>query len=1275
MKGSYLARLVTLIVVVALLALGVGVTTRVQAEGTTIQVVLGVDRALLAKANAVELAGSPLGKGAWFVNNSPAKMEIYLDPTKPPLNALGTFKIDDIQSISYQTKKPTDQGSPDFFLVLYTVPDGNDDTSSWYGYRLNAEPYFSRNLNAPANSWNTWTTDNTTNQLTFFDSAKTGTYGFYGQPTLQDLQSGPINWSTYNSSYTNQDIDYGNETVKYISIQTGSGWSSTFTGYLDAITISLKNGTTATIDLEAYYDEAWVDDDAASDWYLIPGHFKKIQDAIDAVAPGGTVYVYPGDYHEKAINRYVLGTNGPHQFGLFISQEKTGLQIIGVDANGQPITDYEDVAASVTTYATNNFGPSGIFVEADDVTIQGLEIKDNIVDDQVSNNKTLEIIGDNFTLRYCHINVGDGEEDGGSVYFGDWRFDTVTSTSHIQRYTLEANWFDHGTSVDLANGAGYSGAVSERQIINNKFTNDPDDYWPSISFNGSGTGVPWFVHSVGGAVIRGNTFINNYNQLGNGVAHIRARGTYDNSQFDWASYWTDNTYNKAVIFGANPPSELGTYSYTSGSYTFNNVRRIGVTIQNEVEKAVSGQTILIKPGTYEEQVVVTGKTLTLQGAGDDPSDVVIKSPVTLTTKFTTSYDNKPVVLVQNDANVTLTNLTVDGAGRGNGNYRFMGVAFYNAGGTVENVTVKGVRETPFSGTQHGLAVYAYNQDGTARTLTVRNTTVTDFQKNGITVAGSGLTATIEDNTITGAGATPTIAQNGIQVSYGAAATVRNNTITGIAYSAKGWISSGILVYGADATTVENNTLTASQANIYVVESSATVRANRISAPACVGDGCYGIVASDPLSARPSPLEEAVVSTALAQPNRSGGFTLLGSTNPLDTVTITANEISGAPYASGESVGLGVYDGGADRDVAVSASQNVITGWSYGVYVGRCEKDCLSGRLRSLTLNENAITGNTVGMGTDLTMALNAERNWWGSARGPQVASNPGGDGQPVVGATIDYVPWLCDGTDAQPSQIGFQPVSGAATCTNTPTRLRFIVQPPTTAYTNEPFDPQPAVRVEDAQGNLAINYDNAILIALANNPAGGTLGGTLTADPVNGVATFTNLFLNKAGTGYRLLATSGNLYAAYSNFFTVVDPSADLSLSLSAPGSVNAGSDFAYTLTVSNAGPKPAQSLTLTLNLPAGVTYQSASGSGWTCGHSAGVVTCTAASLASGANTIVTVNVSAPAQAGPITATASVSAASPTDPTPANNSTSAETTVVALPPTGGVQIYLPLIMR
>jgi len=194
------------------------------------------------------------GKGSWKVYpelypndefSDPNKLELYL-----PIDVLGTFKVDDIQSISYHTWKPGAQGDPDFYLLIYTVPDGEDDGSGWYGYRLNGEPYYSLGLNAPSNTWNRWDTNVGTNQLTFFDAWKSGVYGFYGQPTLQTLQAGTVNWKTLGYG-VDQNIDYGLETVKYVCIQTGTDMAKVFTGYLDAIEIKLTDGRSATFDLEA----------------------------------------------------------------------------------------------------------------------------------------------------------------------------------------------------------------------------------------------------------------------------------------------------------------------------------------------------------------------------------------------------------------------------------------------------------------------------------------------------------------------------------------------------------------------------------------------------------------------------------------------------------------------------------------------------------------------------------------------------------------------------------------------------------------------------------------------------------------------------------------------------------------------------------------------------------------------------------------------------------------------------------------------------------------
>src|SRR5207244_12810091 len=84
----------------------------------------------------------------------------------------------------------------------------------------------------------------------------------------------------------------------------------------------------------------------------------------------------------------------------------------------------------------------------------------------------------------------------------------------------------------------------------------------------------------------------------------------------------------------------------------------------------------------------------------------------------------------------------------------------------------------------------------------------------------------------------------------------------------------------------------------------------------------------------------------------------------------------------------------------------------------------------------------------------------------------------------------------------------------------------------------------------------------------------------------------------------------------------------------------------------------VTDTLPAGVTFVSASGTGWTCSQSGGIVTCTRASLAVGAAPAITIVVTAPNEGGTLTNTASVSA-STSDPNNANNTATATTTVNA----------------
>ncbi len=138
---------------------------------------------------------------------------------------------------------------------------------------------------------------------------------------------------------------------------------------------------------------------------------------------------------------------------------------------------------------------------------------------------------------------------------------------------------------------------------------------------------------------------------------------------------------------------------------------------------------------------------------------------------------------------------------------------------------------------------------------------------------------------------------------------------------------------------------------------------------------------------------------------------------------------------------------------------------------------------------------------------------------------------------------------------------------------------------------------------------------------------------------------------------------------TTVTASADLSLTKTdSPDPVYVGETLTYTLSVSNAGPSTAANLTVTDTLPAGVTYQSASGTGWSCSQASGVVTCTRAALAVGNAPDITITVTAPDSSGDITNSAMVTA-NTHDPDSGNNTDDAITTLILW------QVYMPLVLR
>lgn len=234
-------------------------------------------------------------------------------------------------------------------------------------------------------------------------------------------------------------------------------------------------------------------------------------------------------------------------------------------------------------------------------------------------------------------------------------------------------------------------------------------------------------------------------------------------------------------------------------------------IQAAVDAASDGFRIEIGDGTFREQVTIDGFTdLTIIGNGDTTIIEMVDSPIFNDGGLGTR-DRAAVISVVNSSNVVVQNVKVDGRGRANQlpsgtQPDLIGVLFLDSSGSLDGSTVVGVRDPlnpdgSVSGNQRGNAVLAGNTDGSDRTVSITNNEIFDYQKNGITATGVGLTAIIDSNVVTGNGfinRSNAQAQNGIQVSSGAGGSISDNIISEIGHPRDDFSSSYILVFGAEA---------------------------------------------------------------------------------------------------------------------------------------------------------------------------------------------------------------------------------------------------------------------------------------------------------------------------------------------------------------------------------------------------------------------------------------------------------------------------------------------
>jgi parallel beta-helix repeat protein len=708
----------------------------------------------------------------------------------------------------------------------------------------------------------------------------------------------------------------------------------------------------------------------------VPAILSRIQDAIDAASAGDTIDVYPGTYDQDEANDRDLYNGGAGTTDLNIFVDKS-LTILGVDEDGNPITAANDVQAFVVPERDTPISNlCTIFIQADNVTISGLNVTNNA--DPDNNFKTISVIGDNVTIKDCKLHAYDQVS---CIYMYDPRYDDDTDTSYIQSYAFEDNYLDMGneypSGIRISSGPGWSVDVANRIVSGNTF--DLGGY--GIEFVGPG-GDPWDYYPVGAATITGNNFSGQ--DKGSVVAWGKYKDAVGYGNIDWDGIFNGNTFDKSVIVKTSG-GDVRYYDYTSGPPNFYYVRGIYSAIQrypiNRVAQA--GDTIHVAAGTYQEQVVIN-KSLTIEGTGDP----VIQAPASVSKfKFPESgawWD--PVLFAFGGTNaggsisgadtitVSISGFTVDGTDRVPYD-RAAGILLRNAGG---NVTDNTVQNMYIDGKQTlGILVYGDSD------VVIMGNDVSGYSRGGIVANGDSITspsyptphAVIAGNTVTGPGmgVPVTWAPNGIQIGYKATGKIIGNDVSANGWPGGNWTGSGIIVAGADNVEIYGNTAHGGETGIAVCgymwsPTGATAQGTWIHNNTVSGN-TYGISLQD---------------------------------KSLDT-TIEHNTITDSDY---DGIDICNFKGYAPTGTVIRyntiADNNALDdATSGGIWI---DSD-VDGNEVTVNLN-NIVNNNQFGIiNTGTANDADARYNWWGDPTGPyQANTNPSGTGN-AVSDNVDYSPW------------------------------------------------------------------------------------------------------------------------------------------------------------------------------------------------------------------------------------------------------------------------------
>src|SRR5436309_3050782 len=591
------------------------------------------------------------------------------------------------------------------------------------------------------------------------------------------------------------------------------------------------------------------------------------------------------------------------------------------------------------------------------------------------------------------------------------------------------------------------------------------------------------------------------------------------------------SFSTTTVTQGSPNSTLTLQTSSStivaGTYTFT-VR--GTTVGGQRKDGTG--TLTISPGTATK-VALSGSTANLASG----------STRVLTALIQRANGNIVTSGANSSLSVTFAKTNVGGGS-------VIGLGSSNASGGVATITVTGnqlgtvtisasasglaagagnpITFTVVAGAANKLALSGSTADltaGTRRTLTatiqdVNGNTVTTGSDSSLSVtfaktAGSGTVTGLGSATASAGVATLTVTGNAPgSITITASATGSGGALTGgtgnpITFSVVTGAANKLVLSGSTAnlTAGATRTLTATiQDNVGNTITTGADSTLSVTFDKTTGTGSVSGLAS--VNAVAGVANVTVTGTTAgsvtiaASATGSGGALGQGTGNPITFTVVastTVDHFAFAPISSPQTAGIAFNI----TITAQDAGNNTVTGYS-----GNGFKVKLTSTGTFSASTQTTTPAFTNGVLTNHSVTITNTGNFTITA-----TDNSGS-------------------TSATGTSNAFQVNPGAAA------KLAFNQQPTTTAA-GQTITPAVTVQIQDANGNLT-NSTSSVAIAILNNPSSGTLTGTTPVTAVNGTATFSDLSINKGGTGYTLQATSAGLVSATSSAFNINNPAPTL---------------------------------------------------------------------------------------------------------------------------------------